>query len=237
MYRIVVFIVTALTAIINSEQSPQLSVRDSKLVPSSTVSLKGASEVEQKPSQSKGISLEQLLAFTSGLLAADVVEMSFKLADKNNDGLLDNDEAQRASIIGNVLAQHRVQEQLTEAEKNEDGLIELDEAKLVAQRVGIDDIDAELSAAVDKDALLTAYDVEQVLNTNANRTPLNAIFGRFDEDSDGSWTREEIDKFISVMRIDRQKWLKALKASAVDDNTLHELRIDGNYSFSYESLF
>uniref|UniRef100_A0A0M3IXF3 EF-hand domain-containing protein n=1 Tax=Ascaris lumbricoides TaxID=6252 RepID=A0A0M3IXF3_ASCLU len=176
----------------------------------------------------EGIS-NTLLAFTSGLLASDVVEMTFKLADKNQDGLLDNEEAQRASVIGNTLTQYRVQEKLTETEKTDDRLIELNEAKFLAERVDIDGADPEIVAAIDKDTLFTPDDPEQVLNINSNHTPLNAMFGRFDEDSDGSWRQDEINKFISVMRIDKQRWLTALKASGFDNNVMHGMSITGNF--------
>lgn len=168
-------------------------------------------DFELKGSQSKGITLEQLLAFTRGLLSSDVVETSFKIADRNKDGLLNNEESQQASVIANALAQYRVQEQLTEAEKTQDGLIELDEAKLIAQRVGLEGADNELASHADKDGLLTSENVEQVINTNANKTPIHATFDKFDENFDGRWSDSEAEKFINVMDIDRLKWSQALQ--------------------------
>uniref|UniRef100_A0A914ZFS5 EF-hand domain-containing protein n=2 Tax=Parascaris univalens TaxID=6257 RepID=A0A914ZFS5_PARUN len=224
MHRIFLFILSLIAALIDGEQHFEFSSIPSRYNSLGVEAIEKV-EIEQKPIQSRGISLEQLLAFTSGLLASDIVEMTFKLADKNQDGLLDNEEAQRASVIGNTLTQYRAQEKLTETEKTDDRLIELNEAKFVAERVDIDGADPETVAAVDKDTLLTPDDPEQVLNTNSKHTPLSAMFGRFDEDSDGRWRQDEINKFTSVMHIDKQRWLTALKASGLDNNLMHEMSI------------
>ncbi len=63
-------------------------------------------EADEQPhgaitSNNIGVSLGQLLAFTNGLLSRDVVEMSFKLADKDRNGLLNDYGMCQISFVSN----------------------------------------------------------------------------------------------------------------------------------------
>ncbi|VDK56253.1 unnamed protein product [Anisakis simplex] len=175
--------------------------------------------------QSEHLNSLQLLTFTSGLLPFDIAEKSFTLADRNGDGLLNEYETQQASKIGNELTRNRLQEVITEADKSADGLIELNRAKMLAQRLGSLSVQNDSMATADRNDL-KSNDIERVLNTNSNRRSLDSIFGHFDEESDGSWNRDEIEKFLHVMCIDKKQWLRALKDAHFDNNTLCELTID-----------